>query len=87
MPTCNPWVNQRTFLTLKSKVDGNGSRKERTLKVYRQPKSETLRPEIRLSGNWLNRMGFEIGDYIRVVCKQNEILIMKIGGFFNHNEE
>lgn len=52
--------------------------KEKTLKVYRQPSIEKAYPEIRLSGRWLMRNGFQIGNYIRIAYRDNVILIKKI---------
>ena len=51
---------------------------EKTLKVYRQPSIEKAYPEIRLSGKWLQDLGFEIGDFIRIIYRDNVILIKKI---------
>ena len=52
--------------------------KEKTLKVYRQPSVEKAYPEIRLSGKWLMKNGFRIGDYIRIAYRQEVILIKRI---------
>jgi len=38
------------------------------------------RPEIRLSGEWLRKSGFEIGDYIRIAYDNAVIVIKKTGG-------
>ena len=55
--------------------------KEKTLKVYRQPSVEKAYPEIRLSGKWLMKNGFQIGDYIRIAYKQDVILIRRMDIF------
>lgn len=52
--------------------------KDRILKVYRQPSDGKDYPAIALSGKWLADMEFEIGDYIKVVCKKKgQIRIFK----------
>jgi hypothetical protein len=52
--------------------------KEKTLKVYRQPSIGRAYPEIRLSGKWLMKNGFQIGDYVRIAYKQDVILIKRM---------
>lgn len=32
-------------------------------------------PEIRLTGKWLERFGFEFGKFVEVNCEQNKITI------------
>lgn len=57
-------------------MEENGIRK---LKVYRSARSisKGKTPSIRLNGKWLQRYGFNIGDYITVECKADEIIIRK----------
>ena len=33
-------------------------------------------PTIMLKGKWLEELGFEIGDYISVICEDGKIIIM-----------
>lgn len=41
-----------------------------------QCKSRTyIRPKILISGNWLNSIGFEIGETIKVSVKENQIIL------------
>ena len=50
--------------------------KKRSVKVYGQSGykyKET--PTIMLKGLWLNEAGFDIGDYISVICEDGKIII------------
>ena len=50
--------------------------KRRSIKVYGQSGykyQET--PTIMLKGMWLKELGFEIGDYISVVCEDGKLII------------
>ena len=50
--------------------------KRRSVKVYGQSGykyQET--PTIMLKGMWLKELGFEIGDYISVVCEDGKLII------------
>lgn len=50
--------------------------KRRSIKVYGQSGykyQET--PTIMLKGMWLKELGFEIGDYISVVCEDGRLII------------
>lgn len=60
---------------------------EKTLKIYRQPSGNPDYPEIRLSGKWLQDNGFDVGDYIRVAYGVNEIVIKKICGGDEYEQE
>lgn len=57
-------------------MDENNIRK---LKVYRSVNSNCKgkMPSIRLDGKWLSECGFNIGDYIRVECRNEELFIRK----------
>ena len=50
--------------------------KKRSIKVYGQSGykyQET--PTIMLKGMWLKELGFEIGDYISIVCEDGKLII------------
>lgn len=51
----------------------------RKLKVYRSTNSNSSSdmPTIRLDGKWLQRYGFNTGDYISVECNEGELTIRK----------
>ena len=51
----------------------------RKLKVYRSTNSNSSSdmPTIRLDGKWLQKYGFNTGDFIRVECKDSELIIRK----------
>ena len=60
--------------------------REKTLKVYRQPSVEKSYPEIRLSGRWLMKNGFRIGDFVRIAYRENVILIRRIDNIYEPEE-
>lgn len=48
----------------------------RSLKVYGQGGyGQNGTPMIMLKGNWLQQLGFEIGDYISVICENGKLVI------------
>ena len=51
----------------------------RKLKVYRSTNSNSSSdtPTIRLDGKWLQKYGFNTGDFISVECKGGELIIRK----------
>ena len=53
--------------------------KFRHLKVYQKfrtrTRDNTTVPEIRLEGNWLKELGFEIGKEIKVAQQKNKLTI------------
>ncbi|MEM7485638.1 MAG: SymE family type I addiction module toxin [Bacteroidota bacterium] len=53
--------------------------KFRKLKIYQKFRSRTwdntIVPEIRLEGNWLKELGFEIGKEIKVEQKKHRLTI------------
>lgn len=54
---------------------------ERKLKVYKgTTKDYDLIPRISLQGQWLEKLGFSIGDRLTVTCRQGEIVILKSAG-------
>ena len=56
-----------------------GENNIRKLKVYRSTNSNSSSdiPTIRLDGKWLQKYGFNTGDFIRVECKGGELIIRK----------
>lgn len=52
--------------------------KGRILKVYAQPSNGKTYPEIRLSGKWLEELGYKVGDSIRVTIRKQKISISKV---------
>ena len=50
----------------------------RKLKVYNQGQGNKWNiPTIILKGEWLEKLGFECGDSIEIICNINEELIIK----------
>lgn len=53
--------------------------KTRNLKVYNQSQGDKGSvPTIILKGDWLKEIGFECGDAIEVICKENELVVKKV---------
>jgi antitoxin component of MazEF toxin-antitoxin module len=52
------------------------AKKSRSIKVYRQSGSnyKTV-PAIVLKGQWLQELGFEIGDFISIKCENGKLVI------------
>lgn len=51
---------------------------ERKLKVYKgTTKDYDPIPRISLQGQWLEELGFSIGDKLTIICRQGEIVISK----------
>ena len=49
---------------------------DRTIKVYESSGSANNKtPQIRLQGEWLRDLGFEIGDTLNVHCEGGRIII------------
>ena len=54
-------------------------KKNRKLTVYKKTNSHYRGiPQIRLEGDWLQSMGFSIGDNIQVSCEENRLVISKV---------
>lgn len=52
-------------------------KKTRNIKVCRQPGYDRKpTPEIKLSGQWLRSMGFEIGSLLKVQCEDGKLVIL-----------
>lgn len=51
----------------------------RKLTVYGKTKqfNQTI-PQIRFEGQWLNTLGFSVGDKIQLDCEENKITITKL---------
>lgn len=53
----------------------------RRLKVYYRSKQNThgfrYKPQIVLAGDWLERLGFAVGDMINLQCESGKIVISK----------
>lgn len=50
-------------------------KKKRILKIYEFPGPGPRVPQIRLSGKWLEQLGYKIGDHIVVSCGGNKLTI------------
>ena len=53
-------------------------KKKRILKVYEFPGPGPRVPQIRLSGKWLEQLGYNIGDHIAVSCKGDRLTIQLV---------
>ena len=63
----------------KRKHRGNMEKSSRKLTVYGKTKqfSQTV-PQIRFEGQWLEALGFSVGDKVRLDCEENRITITKL---------
>ena len=52
-------------------------KKNREMKVYSIYQGNKYHSQIRLSGAWLEELGFEIGDLIDIKCEKNKLIISK----------
>ena len=50
---------------------------EKLLKVCQAPQGNKYTNKINISGEWLKKYGFDLGDFVKVEIKQNEIVITK----------
>lgn len=58
---------------------GKKEKSNRRLTVYGTMNSHYQGiPQIRLQGEWLQSMGFSIGDNIQVSCEKNKLVISKM---------
>ena len=72
--------NSTDINNVKSKTNNNKQKSSRKLKVYEKHFSRSyykfvVFPEIRLSGKWLNEIGFICGESINVYLQKNKIII------------
>lgn len=53
---------------------------ERTkvIRVLWFPQNGSSVPGIRVAGKWLSKVGFEVGDYVRLTAREKTIVIEKI---------
>lgn len=58
---------------------GYMEKSSRKLTVYGKTKqfNQTV-PQIRFEGQWLNTLGFSVGDKIQLDCEENKIIITKL---------
>ena len=60
-------------------VRGNMDKKDRTMTVYgKMSKSDKTIPQIRFEGQWLQTLGFCVGDKIKLDCMGNRIIITNL---------
>lgn len=52
-------------------------KKNREMKVYNIYQGNEYHSQIRLSGAWLEELGFQIGDKLNVACEGGKITITK----------
>ena len=50
---------------------------EKILKVCQAPQGNRYTSKINISGDWLKKYGFEMGDLVKVEIRKNEIIISK----------
>ena len=50
---------------------------EKLLKVCQAPQGKKYTNKINISGEWLKKYGFDLGDLVKVEIRKNEIVIPK----------
>ena len=50
---------------------------EKILKVCQAPQGNRYTSKINIAGDWLKKYGFEMGDFVKVEVRKNEIVITK----------
>ena len=50
----------------------------RRLKIYDQTNGHKGVPTLMIKGDWLNKFGFDSGDYIEVKCENEKLIITKL---------
>lgn len=59
--------------------------KARRLTVYKgSTKEYEPVPRISLQGQWLEGLGFSIGDKLTIICRHDELVILKSAGEKQH---
>jgi len=41
-------------------------------------KKSYLKPKLNISGNWLNKAGFEVGEKVKIEVFENKLIITKL---------
>ena len=54
------------------------AKKERKLKIYSSYKANKAFPELRITGLWLQDLGFNIGDLVQITPSKEELTIKVI---------
>lgn len=53
--------------------------KNRKMTVYKTTGTRYQKiPQIKMQGDWLEKVGFSIGDHIQIACRRNRLIITKI---------
>lgn len=74
----NIWIRHRTNIVFKGGVLHMAERK---LTVYKgTTKDYEPIPRISLQGQWLEELGFSIGDKLTIICQKGELVISKAVG-------
>ena len=50
---------------------------EKLLKVCQAPQGSKYTSKINIAGDWLKKYGFNLGDFVKVEVRENEIVITK----------
>lgn len=71
-------VGRGKTLALISRLKDLEKRKQgKLLKVFAFPQDSKYVPAIRVAGLWLTYFGFDLGDEVTLIAKQNELVITK----------
>jgi hypothetical protein len=67
----------RALALISRKKDLEKRKQGKCLKVIAFPQGSIYVPAIRVSGLWLSHFGFELGDEVTLIARQNELIIRK----------
>lgn len=67
----------KALAIISRKKDLEKRKQGKRLKVIAFPQDSTYVPGIRVSGLWLSYFGFQLGDEVILIARQNEIIIRK----------
>lgn len=57
---------------------------KREVRIYNGRGSNYGKPLLMLQGNWLQEMGFSVGDRVTITCQNNKLVIENAGGAAVH---
>ena len=67
----------KALALISRKKDLEKRKQGKRLKVVAFSQGSTYVPAIRVSGLWLSHFGFQLGDEVTLIARQNEIIIRK----------
>lgn len=84
-PEDKDYNDYNDYTMIKISTVGATSHKVRSGFVLRSWKVKKYVPFIRISGLWLKRIGFDIGDKYEILQKENQLLLKVVAGDCDSN--